>query len=78
MKIKIQSEQELIDVCTEALHVLSNLRKFTKLWEESYGVDLKARKKYYEQKADELIKRLQVTENRQQTKIKIEINENTP
>ena len=76
MKIKINDEQELVDVCTEALHILSNLRKFTKLWEESYGVDLRRRKKYYEEKADELIERLQVPENRKQSQIKIEINGN--
>lgn len=75
MKIKIDSEQELIDVAQDALHVLANLRKFTKLWEESHGVQLKARKKYYEQKADDLIERLQVIEHRNPVQIKIEIND---
>ena len=74
MKIKITSEQELIDVTTELIHCLSNLRKFTKLWEQRFGVELKERKKYYEKKADELIERLKVTEHRNQQQIKLEIN----
>lgn len=79
MKIKISSEQELISVCEEALHIISNLRKFTKLWEQTHGVELKERKKYYETKADEFIERLQVPEHRQAGQIKIEVNakENT-
>jgi hypothetical protein len=77
MKIKIQSEEELISVCEEALHIISNLRKFTKLWEQEFGVELKTKKKRYEQMADELIERLQVPEHRQAGQIKIEINNGT-
>lgn len=76
MLIKINSEEELISVATELAHCLCNLRKFTKLWEQDHGVELKARKKYYEAKADELIERLQVTEHRNQEQIKIEVREN--
>lgn len=74
MKIKVTSEQELVNVATELLHCLCNLRKFTKLWEENYGVEIKARKKYWEDKADSLLQRLQITEHRTQSQIKIEIN----
>lgn len=77
MKITIHSEEELIQVTKELVHVLCNLRKFSKLWEQEYGVKLKERKKYYEAKADELIERLQVPEHRQVGQIKIEINNGT-
>lgn len=73
MKIKIESEQELINVCAEALHIIFNLRKFTKLWDGVYGKELKARKKYYEKKADDFISKLELMEKRKQEKIKIEI-----
>lgn len=75
MKIKVTNEQELLKITEEAIHVLANLRKFTKLWQESYGVELKARKNYYEEQADKLIQRLQITEHRQANQIKIEVNE---
>jgi hypothetical protein len=74
MKVKIESEQELISVCEEALHIIANIRKFTKLWEQEFGVELKTKKKRYEQMADELIERLQVPEHRRVGQIKIEVN----
>lgn len=77
MKIIVKSEEELVNVATELVHVLNNLRFFTRKWEETYGVELRARKKYYEDKADELLKRLQVTEHRQSNQIKIEVNAST-
>lgn len=76
MKIKISSEQELVNVAEELIHVIANLRKFTRLWEETHGVDLKARKKYYEKEADALIERLKVTEHKHPSEIKIEVNGN--
>lgn len=75
VKVKIKTEAELYSVCTELLHITLNLRKFTKLWEENYGVEIKARKKYWEDKADSLLQRLQVTDHRNPSQIKIEINE---
>lgn len=75
MRIKVTSEQELVNVATELAHVLSNLRKFQKKWEGAYGVELRERKKYWEDKADSLLQRLQVTEHRNPSQIKIEIND---
>ena len=74
MKIKIRDEEELVNVATELAHCLCNLRRFTKLWEDNHGVELMARKKYWEDKSDELLKRLEVTEHRQSNQIKIELN----
>ena len=73
MKVVVQSEKGLIEVATEAIHVLSNLRYFTKLWNESHGFELKQRKVYYEKLADCLLEKLKVTEHREAKQIKIEI-----
>lgn len=73
MKIKISSEQELVEVAEELIHIVTNLRKFTKLWNESYGAELKRKKQYYEKRADELIERLQVKEHKHPESIKIEV-----
>lgn len=75
MKIIIKSEQELKEVAEELIHVLANLRKFTSLWEKSYGAILRVRKKYYENKADDLINRLRVPEHDQPHEIKIKIKD---
>ena len=77
MKIKVDNEEELIKLAEESIRILANLRKFTKLWDESHGVELKARKKYYEAQADELIERLQSTNLQMREGIKIEINAET-
>lgn len=73
MKVTIKSEQELIEVATEAIRVLANLRKFTKLWEETHGVVLKDKKKCWEARADKLISKLQVPDLNRNEHIKIEI-----
>lgn len=78
MEIKINSEQELIKVAEEAIRVISNLRKFTRLWEESYGVELKEKKKNWENAADRFIEKLQMKDLTRNEHVKIEINENTP
>lgn len=74
MKIQVTNEQDLIKIAEEAIRVLANLRKFTKLWEESYGVELKNRKKYWEDRADELVEKLKAKELYRKEQIKIEIN----
>lgn len=72
MKIKISSEEELLVIAAEAIRVLANLRKFTRLWEESHGVVLKEKKKNWEARADKLITKLEVTDLNRNEHIKIE------
>jgi hypothetical protein len=74
MKIKIKDEDELISVAEDLIYVLVNLRKFTKLWEGTYGVDLKRQKKYYEQQADELIERLKVQNHKSREQVNIKLD----
>lgn len=71
MNIKISSEQELIQICTNALHLLNNLRQSTKDWENEHGVYTKRKKKYFETKTDEFLFRLQIEPHRQSNQIKI-------
>ena len=77
MRIKISSEQQLITTAEEAIKIIANLRKFTKLWEEGYGAELRNRKKYWEQEADKFIELLQMPELNMRESIKIEINAKT-
>lgn len=74
LKIKIQSEQELITVAENAIKIIANLRKFTKRWEETHGVELKNRKKCWEELADKFIVGLEMPEIKVYEQIKIEIN----
>jgi len=73
MNIKISSEEELIKVATEALHILSNMRRFQKAWEQDFGVELKTRKKWFEKRADDFLAKLQVPDHSRIHEIKIEI-----
>lgn len=77
MKIIINSEEELKKVAEQAIHILANLRKFTRLWNESHGVELNERKKYYENKADELIEELKIKEHRNPSQININFKNKT-
>jgi hypothetical protein len=74
MKIQITNEHELLKITEEAIRVIANLRKFTKLWEEGYGVELKKKKKNWEGAADRFIDRLQVYELKINEHVKIEVN----
>lgn len=76
MKILIRDEQELVNVAEEAIKIIANLRRFTKYWEETHGVEMKNRKKRWEAIADKFIERLQLQgELKQNENIKIEVNE---
>ena len=75
MKIKIKDEDELIKAAEDLIYILVNLRKFTKLWEGTYGVDLKRQKKYYEEQADQLIERLKVQDHRSREQVNIKLDE---
>jgi len=73
MKVTVRSEEELMELGSELLHILVNLRYATKAWERDYGANLRDRKKYYELKADELIQKLQLSKSHHAGQIKIEL-----
>lgn len=55
MNVKVDTEEKLVHTLREAIHILENMRRFQKLWEEAHGVELKERKKYWEGKADNFL-----------------------
>jgi hypothetical protein len=76
MKIIIESEEELLSVAADAIHVLTNLRHWTKEWEKEHGVELKNNKKHFEQRADELIAKLGSYYQNSRGRITVEIKNN--
>lgn len=58
MNIKLTPDQDITELVIEGISILNNMRKFQKKWEESYGVELRHRKKYWEDRADEYLKKL--------------------
>lgn len=78
MKVIISSEARLIEVAEQAIKIIANLRKYTTLWEQTHGSELRNRKKYWEGVADTFIKSLEFPELKQNDNYKIEINQNIP
>jgi hypothetical protein len=77
MKVIISSEERLIEVAEQAIKIIANLRKYTKLWEQTHGCELRNRKKYWEGVADGFVRSLELPELKQNDNYKIEINENS-
>lgn len=58
MRITINSEDELVQLTKDLLHIMVNLRAATKDWHEHYGHYRLQKKKMWEGKADDLIAKL--------------------
>lgn len=58
MNIKLTPGQDVTETFKRSLTILNNLRRFQKKWEENYGVELKTRKKIWEEKADKFLELL--------------------
>ena len=71
MKIKIETEDDLHSLGVELLNILSNLRYWTKKWEDKYGVYMKDEKKYWEKRADDYLDSLKVKKIEKNDKIEI-------
>jgi CRISPR/Cas system-associated endonuclease Cas1 len=54
-RIEYSTDEQLQQMHAEALHVLHNLRFWTKRWDEHYGHEARTRKQYWQGKADELL-----------------------
>lgn len=59
VNVNINTEEELIQATKDLLHVLVNLRHKTKIWHDQYGSKNLSEKKKWEQRADDLIEKLQ-------------------
>lgn len=58
MRITINTDEELVQLTKDLLHILVNLRSATKDWQEHYGYRRGEKKKMWEGKADDLISKL--------------------
>ncbi len=73
MNIKLIPGQDVTETFKRSITILNNLRRFQKKWEENYGVELKTRKKTWEEKADKFLESLGATDELGKTeKINIE------
>lgn len=75
MKIIVHSEEELMQLAVDAIHILHNLRRTTEDWRLHYGSHRLSRVKYFEEKADDLFRRLHVKEANKDNPIKIEVKD---
>ena len=75
MRIKLTSEQELVEVSRELFHCMVNLRYWTGKWEQEHGHHNLAAKKKWERKADDLIVKYNLKKTQIKQEIKIRIDE---
>ena len=75
MRIIVHSEDELLEVARKLLHCGTNLRYWTKQWNEKHGGLLLQRKQYWEKKWDELMEELEARRSNLLTEVKIEIKD---
>lgn len=54
-KVIHTTDNRVTDQFAEAMHILHNLRFFTKYWNENGGGQARQYKKYWEEKADQLL-----------------------
>lgn len=77
MRIRIESEEELLELARKLLHCGVNLRYWTKEWNKKHGGILLERKKYWEKKMDDLLEELGAEKTQLQAEVHISIkNEN--
>ncbi len=54
-KVIHTTDKQVADQFGEVMHILHNLRFFTKYWNENGGGQARQYKKYWEEKADQLL-----------------------
>lgn len=64
MNIKITSEATLVDVATEGIHLLNNLRAATRLYDEHPGNDARQSKRRWEDKCDAFLSKISSKESK--------------
>lgn len=74
MRVIIHSEDDLVDVTRNLLHISINLIHWTKEWEKYHGKILNDRKKYWQNRMEEYLEELGARKTQLLTEVKIEIN----
>jgi len=59
----ILTDDDMKQLAEDLLHIIHNMRFYQKYWKEHYGGRAKERKEYWEQKADEKLNQLGLTEH---------------
>lgn len=75
MKVKVTSDQELVDLACELLHVMQNMRYWQNRWHNEHGSILLRQKIRWEARADQLLGELNMEKTHKANSIKIEIND---
>jgi ABC-type uncharacterized transport system ATPase subunit len=78
-RIEYSTDEQLQQMHAEALHVLHNLRFWTKRWDEHFGCFAKKNKENWEKKADEMLDRFGLHEHNNRKPViiyKSDTNEN--
>lgn len=74
MRIKIDSEEKLLEVCRKFIHISVNMRYWQSQWKEHYGCVNRKHKEEWEEKMDKFLKELEVNYSKESIdKISIEI-----
>jgi len=61
MHLKIDSEEELINVFKDLMHVGVNMRYWQKQWKEHYGATNRKAKEKWEERYDKLLEKINAT-----------------
>lgn len=77
MHLKINSEEELVNVFKELMHLGVNMRYWQKQWKEHYGAENRKAKEKWEERYDNLLEKMNATyqdpsRNGSKTLVKIE------
>ncbi len=56
--VYVESEEELLLLCRDAIYILKNMRHWQKEWNEHYGNHLLKARKRWEEKADQFLEKL--------------------
>jgi len=60
MHLKIESEEELVNIFKELMHLSVNMRHWQKEWKEHYGAANRLAKEKWEERMDKFIEKLNV------------------
>lgn len=78
MHIKVDSDEELVKIATEAIHILNNLLEANKNWNDQSGYEARQNKTRWEQLAESYLARISGNEvNYKSTTVKIVLTHET-
>ena len=76
--IKVESEEELLKMAQEAVHILKNLRYWQSAWQTHYGGELLKAKKKWEQRADDFLSNFPQEKTNHADDLSIQIKKTEP